>query len=208
MPSSLRTLLILLLTACLSPALAEDDARARLDHFFQEMTSFQAQFQQKVISEQEELLQQSQGKVYLKHPGRFRWDYQVPYQQQIIADGQYLWTYDEDLAQATVQKMDAVLGRTPLMLLSEPRALDDDFEVVSQGSHQGIDWLSLTPRARDTDFQHIFIGLDHQAVRMMVLHDQFGQQTQIRFEDRQLNPDLPDTHFHFEPPPGVDVMRH
>ncbi|MCG5500955.1 outer membrane lipoprotein chaperone LolA [Ectothiorhodospira lacustris] len=208
MPRPMRALFALMLTACLSlsPVLA-DDARARLDHFFQEMTSFEAVFEQMVINERDEVLQHAQGKVYLKRPGQFRWDYQTPYNQQIVADGQYLWTYDEDLAQATVQEMGAVLGRTPIMLLSEPRALEEDFEVASEGSHQGLSWLSLTPHSGDTDFQRILIGLDERTVRMMVLYDQFGQQTRIRFEDMQLNTRIPDARFRFEPPAGVDVMR-
>ena len=43
--------------------------------------------------------------------------------------------------------------------------------------------------------------------RMMVLYDQFGQQTRIRFSNMRINPSIPAATFRFEAPPGVDVIR-
>lgn len=199
-------ILMALLGLVIAPVQA-DTARDRLDHFFQEMESFQADFEQVVLTEQDEVMQATEGRVYLKRPNQFRWNYEKPYTQQIIADGQFLWTYDEDLAQATVQEMDAVLGRTPVMLLSQPRPLEEDFHVEEQGEIEGMNWLALTPREAGSDFERLLIGMDEGQVRMMVLYDQFGQQTRIRFGDMDINPDIPAARFRFEPPPGVDVMH-
>ena len=45
------------------------------------------------------MLEQSQGTVVLARPGKFRWDYLKPFEQQIVADGTKVWIYDKDLEQ-------------------------------------------------------------------------------------------------------------
>src|SRR5690606_6717645 len=93
-----RYLMTPLLALMLFAPAAADDARTQLDRFFSQVNGFEARFEQLVINEEDEILQQSEGSVQLQRPGRFRWDYETPYRQLIIADGQFLWTYDEDLA--------------------------------------------------------------------------------------------------------------
>lgn len=199
----LMPLLVLLMT---TPAQA-DDARQQLDRFFNEVSGFEARFEQLVITEQDEVLQASEGRVQLQRPGRFRWDYETPYRQLIVADGQFLWTYDEDLAQATAQPMERVLAGAPIMLLSEPRPLDEDFHVEVVGERAGLNWVELRPKDVETDFTRVLIGMEGRIIGMMVLYDQFGQQTRIRFSDMRLNPGFPAATFRFEAPPGVDVIR-
>jgi outer membrane lipoprotein carrier protein len=199
----LTPLLVLLMV---TPAQA-DDARQQLDRFFNEVSGFEARFEQLVITEQDEVLQASEGKVQLQRPGRFRWDYETPYRQLIVADGQFLWTYDEDLAQATAQPMERVLAGAPIMLLSEPRPLDEDFHVEVVGERAGLNWVELRPKDVETDFTRVLIGMEGRIIGMMVLYDQFGQQTRIRFSDMRLNPGFPAATFRFEAPPGVDVIR-
>jgi outer membrane lipoprotein carrier protein len=199
-------LMPLLALVMITPAQA-DDARQQLDRFFNDVSGFEARFEQLVINEQDEVLQASEGKVQLQRPGRFRWDYETPYRQLIVADGQFLWTYDEDLAQATAQPMERVLAGAPIMLLSEPRPLDEDFQVEVVGERAGLNWVELKPKDAEADFTRVLIGMEGRIIGMMVLYDQFGQQTRIRFSDMRLNPGFPAATFRFEAPPGVDVIR-
>ncbi|MFP4161444.1 MAG: outer membrane lipoprotein chaperone LolA [Ectothiorhodospira sp.] len=203
-----RTLILLpvLLSLVVTPALA-DEGRERLEAFLQGMETFQADFQQEVTDDTGEVMQESAGRVYLKRPGRFRWDYETPYRQQIIADGESLWTYDEDLAQATVQPMGEALGRTPTLLLTGAGDLDEAFRLEEADSEGGLAWVKLVPREGGTDFERLRLGLDGQGLREMVLEDQFGQRTRIRFSGREMNPGIPERRFRFEPPEDVDVMR-
>ncbi|OOG25933.1 outer membrane lipoprotein carrier protein LolA [Thioalkalivibrio denitrificans] len=196
----------LLALSVVAPAMA-DDARAQLDRFFNDVTGFEARFEQLVINEQDEVLQKSEGQVQLQRPGRFRWDYETPYRQLIVADGQFLWTYDEDLAQATARPMEQVLAGAPIALLSEERPLHESFHIEVVGERAGLNWVELEPHDRDADFTRILIGMDDRRIGMMVLYDQFGQQTRIRFSDMRLNPGFPSRTFRFEAPEGVDVIR-
>ena len=79
--------------------------------YFSELKSFQAHFSQLVQDGKGETMQQSEGEVWIAKPGRFRWNYKTPFEQQIVATGTELWTYDPDLEQATVKPFNSLKYR-------------------------------------------------------------------------------------------------
>ena len=200
-----RLITVLILVLALTPAHAKE-ARKRLDSFFTNVVTLDGRFSQVVVDERGEVIQESSGKVKLLRPGRFRWDYEKPFKQLIVSDGQYLWIYDSELAQATVKELGEALGTAPIMLLSEPRSLEEDFIMYDGGPAEGLEWVELQPKVADTDFKRIRFGLDQRGVQRMVLFDQFGQQTIIRFQGVKFNTEIPASAFRFDVPPGVDVI--
>src|SRR3989337_2483186 len=44
----------------------------------------------------------AEGTVYLKRPGKMRWEYRAPSPQQIVSDGRSLWVYTPELNQVNV----------------------------------------------------------------------------------------------------------
>ena len=97
--------------------------------FFNGLITMQADFDQQVLDGNRQLLQSSQGHMWIMRPGRFRWDYKSPYKQQLVADGERLWSYDEELEQVTVQPASEVLTSTPAMLLSGDQPLELLFDI-------------------------------------------------------------------------------
>lgn len=178
----------------------------RLEQLTASLRSFQAGFVQTLYDADSEPVQESRGAVILKRPGRFRWDYTEPYPQQIIADGEKLWIHDTELAQVTVKKIDQALGSAPILLLSGNKPLGEEFELRDLGGREGLEWVELTPKVQDTDFNKVYLGLDAKGIAVMELRDSFGQATQIRFNDFELNVDAPENLFQFTPPEGADVV--
>ncbi len=170
------------------------------------LTSLKANFYQEVVGTQGEVIQEAKGIFELKKPGRFRWHYDPPYSQQIIADGKNLWLFDLDLAQATVQPIEEALGNAPIILLTDLKPLSEDFEIREMPESFGLEWIALVPKIQDTEFYRIEIGLDGNLIREMKLHDHFDQQTIIRFSDINTDANLPDSRFKFYIPDGVDVI--
>ncbi len=170
------------------------------------LNSLQANFFQQVLDPQGKVMQEARGTFELKKPGRFRWHYDAPYSQQIVADGKNLWLFDIELAQVTVQPIEQALGTAPIILLTDLKPLSEDFSIREMPAARGMDWVALIPNVQDTEFYRIEIGLEQETVREMKLHDHFDQVTIIRFSDVDLTPTLPDTHFNFSVPAGVDVI--
>lgn len=183
-----------------------DEASERLRAFFTEVTTLDARFYQEVFDENGTSVQKSSGIIKLSRPGRFRWEYDWPSPQLILADGQRLWIYDEELAQATVKPIAQALGAAPIVLLTEFRPLQEEFQIKALTQQDGLAWLALLPKVQDTEFNRIEIGMEGKLVRRMALYDQFGQKTVIRFEDMKTNLSLSPADFRFDVPEGVDVI--
>ncbi len=152
------------------------------------------------------MLRSAAGKFYLLRPGKFRWDYQQPSEQLILADGKEIWFYDKDLAQANVRDMDSTLASTPAMLLSGG-SVGEQFDITELPASGGLRWFQLIPKHPETDFQLVRIGFDgHGELVSMFLADKLIQVTQLKFTHPIRNPEFAPGLFSFSPPPGVDVI--
>jgi len=199
-------LLFGLLLSNLSPVQA-GQAEQQLHSFFDSLRTLTASFEQQVNDADGALIQHSRGRLWLQRPGRFRWDYQQPYRQLIVSDGDQVWVYDEDLEQVTVQAVDATIGQTPALLLSSDKPILDTFRVASSREAEGIVWLTLLPRSQDAAFRDLRLGLRDGKLHSMVLHDGLGHITRLNFNDVERNMSVDPQRFTFVPPPGVDVVR-
>lgn len=189
-------LLLLLFTA----AHAEQPTAA-LRAFFADLETLQADFEQQVVDEDGRLQQSSQGHMWIMRPGRFRWDYEQPYRQQIVADGMRFWSYDEDLEQVTVQAAGEVLTATPAMLLSGEQPLEQVFNLENDG-----DSVRLLPKTDDSNITALNLYLEEGVLRQIRAQDSFGNTTTFRFSKLERNPPLPEDLFVFVPPAGADVV--
>ncbi len=178
-----------------------------LERFLNSVTTLSAAFEQTVLDEEGRVSQRSRGRFYLERPGRFRWTYETPFRQEVVADGRQVWFYDPDLEQVTVRDVDAALGSAPALLLSGEIRLGERFRVVDQGREGERAWIELRPKSDEDVFRRVRVELEDGRLVRMELADNFGQLTRIRFFDMALNPPLDDKLFHFRPPPGVDVFK-
>jgi outer membrane lipoprotein carrier protein len=198
-----RFLLILL---CLMPGLASAAATDALKVFLTQTQTVKARFAQMVLDKNGKQLQQAQGTMQFSRPGKFRWDYQKPYEQIIVGDGSRLWIYDKDLNQVTVRKLDRALGASPAALLSGSNDLERDYTLSNAGADKGLEWLEAMPKSRDTVFERVRMGFGKSGLEAMELRDQFGQTTVITFADVERNPRIAAEVFRFTPPQGADVI--
>ena len=201
----LRRILVAFLLLCAAVS-AHADGVGDLEAFYNNVDSLSAQFEQEQKDDSGQMLQQASGTFLLSRPDRFRWEYTAPYKQVIVSDGETFRFYDVDLAQVTIRSIDATLQATPALLLTGGAALEDAFNIASAGQRDGMSWVRLTPRADDTDFQEVRLGLKNQVPSGMELDDNLGQTTHIRFSDIELNPKLDASRFTLDIPDDVEVV--
>ncbi len=174
--------------------------------YFAGLETFQSQFIQTVIDSSGEQVQRSEGRVWIQKPARFRWDYQSPYRQLIVADGKRLWTYDEDLEQATVKPVDEALSGTPAMLLSGYRPLSDVMTWQESDSEDGERWFKLNPRKPDSAVEAVRIGFQNDELAIIEVTDGFGNHTRIQFSQIQRNLVIDQDLFTLELPADTDII--
>ena len=149
----------------------------------------------------------SSGTFMFARPGKFIWSYEKPYSQLLQADGDKLYVYDKDLNQVTVRNLGGALGASPAAILFGSNDLEKNFTLRDAGVKGGIDWLELTPKAKDTQFQTVGIGFKDGNLEAMELHDVFGNVTLLTFSNIQKNPPVKADTFKFNVPKGADVIN-
>lgn len=178
-----------------------------LEHFFSKVKTFHAVFQQSVLTEDLELIDQSHGELWLSRPGRFRWNYGAPLEQVVMADGENLWIYDPGLEQAVLRDQDTALGDTPAGLLAGDTSPRRSYLVETLGNQGGIEWVSVFPKNSDAAFSQIQFGFETDILRMVQMLDPLQQITRIRFTDVKVNIAIPPEKFMLELSEGVDIIR-
>lgn len=105
---------MILMTAQLAFANAQQTLQERLD----KVASYSAQFTQRVINTQGQLLQNGKGTFMVKRPALFRLDTTSPEESQLISDGKTLWYYDPFVQQVTAKNLAQSVENTPFVLFN------------------------------------------------------------------------------------------
>lgn len=188
------------------PLAAQADGVSSLKKFYDGTHAVKADFHQIVTDKQGQKIQEVFGTMQLKRPNKFKWDYNKPYEQQIVSDGKQVWLYDTELAQVSVRELSKALGSSPAALLAGDDSLEKNFRLVNAFRKDGLDWVSTNPKDSDTGFNKISLGFKNDVIQEMDMIDSFGHQTKIVFSNVVHNPVIEPKTFLFQPPKGVDVV--
>lgn len=197
---------VMLFVFASSPVIAVNSAIDKLNSFVETTVTFQARFHQSVFDSQGRLMEEAEGLFILERPGKFRWDYQQPYPQYIIADGKNIWFYDVDLEQVSVKSQKKAFADTPATLLSGNSLPQDKYMLRDIPSSDGLLWVELIPKDADSTFQVINLAFSELGLSQIIMKDGFDQQTRLVFTQVVENPELPINAFVFTPPKGVDIV--
>src|SRR5271156_232472 len=163
------------------------------------------------------------GTVYFSKPGRMRWEYESPEQKLFIVDGANAWFYvPADRTASRAKIAESSDWRTPLAFLTgktDLARLCRTIEIVDGANAQdtslgdrttvdGNTLLSCAPRYNAADpgerIRDVLLEVDPDARLVRVVVRQAGKvETEFRFGDWEENLPIPETKFHFVPPPGV-----
>ena len=199
--------LVCLTALCFGVAVSAD-SRDDLIALVNGLATLSATFEQQRFDETGTLIETSSGECQVQRPGRFRWVYSTPFEQQIVSDGEYVWIYDVDLDQVTVNTIGDAPGGSPAALLGNETDVAAHYAIEeSRDGDDGLAWFVLRPQTGGGDFARIELGVANGELGAMRLHDNLGQRTLLRFNDVVRNEVLESGLFDFTPPPGVDVIR-
>jgi len=195
------------LSALLLSTSAFAGAREQMTAFTKGLKGLDARFDQRVYDPNGRQSDASSGNVKLSAPRQFRWEYQKPSPQLIVADGDHIWIHDPELEQVTVRNQSFEEQGSPLSVLIDPTELDRQYKVSEGGNSGGLEWLVLAPKNRDdAPFQQARLGFGPSGLVRMEMQDALGQRTVIGFGPWQRNPRFPAATFRFTPPKGADVV--
>lgn len=212
-----RVVLLLKIAAILiatSVNLARADGQKSLENFVRTVNTGRANFTQTVTapakSGQAARSKTSSGTFEFLRPDRFRFVYQKPFEQTIVADGQTLWLHDVDLNQVTARPQAQALGSTPAALIAaapDLKALQAEYTLQAAPEKDGLQWVLALPKARDGQLQSVRVGFRGNDLAVLEILDSFGQKSVLVFSPLVVSTPLRAADFQFKPPPGADVIR-
>jgi chaperone LolA len=187
-------------------------AATRLEQFLDGLQTWRSDFTQRVVDAKGREVDAGSGELVVQRPGRFRWDYRPRAAddgagQLLVADGRNLWFLDRDLDQVTVKPLAQSLSATPMLLLSA--SLDElhaAFEQHPGARRDGLEWVTVVPRASEAEFSRAEVGFDGRRLARMVVADRLGQTVTLDFEHAERNARVTAQEMQFQPPAGADVI--
>nr|WP_246237789.1 outer membrane lipoprotein carrier protein LolA [Caldichromatium japonicum] len=182
-------LLVAFLGIAWSSAFAQASAQ-RIDDYLRGINSLKADFEQFTFNAERTRMLEGRGTFYLQRPGRFRWEYQTPNRQVIIADGQRVYVHDVELKQVAHRSQAKALRGTPALLLANAEPIETHFLTRSLASSDGRDWVELIPKDPETEVVRIELGFAGDRLESLIMADSFGQKTRLNFSGIESNPQL------------------
>jgi outer membrane lipoprotein carrier protein len=153
------------------------------------------------------------GVLWLKKPGKMRWEYRSPKEKLFVSDGRDAWFYipgDRQVRRTQVKKIDDLrsplaflLGKTKLEKELQPLSLAPDVTPIEPGDTV----LRGVPREMSDRVREVLLEITpQQQIRRLVIEEVDGAVTEYVFRDIQEDIAVGEDRFSFSPPPGVETI--
>ncbi len=194
------------------------DVVKRLQARYEKTKDLQADFTQKMLIEGFERPMTSSGKVYIKKPGRLRWNYLDPSTEDIYVNGDDVKVYVPEHKQVLIGKLTQMAAsKAPLELLQGAAKLNSSFDVKPTPGKErgvgGIRLLTLLPKAQEAEanrnLQKIVVEVFPKTyfIRTVTLYEISGNVSTFEFSSLQSNIGLSNELFTPNLPPDVEIVK-
>ena len=174
-------------------------------------SSFKAAFVQESTVKAMEITDFASGKIYARHPGKMRWEYEKPEKQIIITDGFKLWIYRPTDNQVMTGSAPAFFSDGKgASFLSDITLVRKKFNIALVESKDDFFYeLNLKPLEKTLDVTNIRLSVTKNTftVIRVITYNSYGDTNYIEFLNHEFNADLKDELFSFEAPEGADVLQ-
>jgi outer membrane lipoprotein carrier protein len=153
------------------------------------------------------------GSLWLKKPGKMRWEYRSPKEKLFLSDGKDAWFYlpgDRQVRRSSVKKLDDL--RSPLGFLLGKTRLEKELDGLSAApdvtpTTAGNVVLRGVPKAMADRVNEVVLEItpDYHIARIQ-FEEADESVTEYRFTEQKENAGIADQLFRFSPPPGVEVV--
>lgn len=183
-----------------------------VDEHYNHLQTLQADFTE--IYQGSSLERTESGTLWLKKPGKMRWEYRSPEEKLFVGDGRYAWLYLPAEKQARKSSMKNFEDlRSPLAFLLGKAKLEKELMGLSfapdvQGWRAEDVMLRGVPRGLEDRVRQVLLEItpEYRIARILV-HGVDDSITEYRFSNQKENVGVPDGQFRFLPEPGTEVVE-
>jgi outer membrane lipoprotein carrier protein len=148
------------------------------------------------------------GELYLRKPGKMRWEYTAPAGKLFVSDGKFIWSYFAEQKRAEKESFkESDDMRAPLAFLLGKLNFKDDFKEFHSQTDRDNMFITAIPKSDKLPYTEVtFLVSPDSVIHYLSVKGQEGSVTEFTFENERKNPQLNEALFHFTPPPGVEVI--
>ena len=148
------------------------------------------------------------GTLFLRKPGRMRWQYSAPAGKLYVSDGQFLYSYIPQDNRAEKMKMKETEDlRAPLAFLLGRLNFNEDFREFHSTPQGGGLLITAIPKSDKLPYTEVsFLAAPDFAITHLQVRGQDSSLLEFTFEGEKRNPTVPDAMFKFTPPPGAEFV--
>jgi len=148
------------------------------------------------------------GMLYLRKPGRMRWEYTQPAGKLFVSDGKevYLYLPTENRVEKMPLKATEDM-RAPLAFLLGKLNFEREFQNIQAKAEGDGSLVTAEPKSESLPYSQVeFLVSPAFEIRKLHIIGQDQSILDFTFDDEKLNPALANSMFHFQPPPGAEVV--
>lgn len=184
---------------------------------YESLKTFKADFVQELTNVASGEVESREGRIWFKQPSQVRWETAVPEKELLVVGPDYAWNYIEDEELAIKYSVATLLdSKTILRFISGQANIKEDFVVKTewQGADEvrekwgkGFTVLQLIPKEAEPSMVLAFVGVepDTGLLRQVMIVDFYGNGNELRLSNVEMDVDLAQDMFTFEPPEGVVI---
>jgi outer membrane lipoprotein carrier protein len=173
--------------------------------------SFKAEFIQEATVKALEITDFASGKMFVRYPGKMRWEYEKPEKQVIITDGIKLWIYRPTDNQLMTGSAPAFFSDGKgASFLSDISLIRKKFNISLAETKEDFFYeLKLKPLEKTLDVTDITLAVTKTSftVIRIVTYNSYGDENRIELLNHKFQADLKDSLFSFEAPEGTDILE-
>ena len=148
------------------------------------------------------------GDLFLRKPGRMRWQYTAPAGKLFVSDGKFIYSYTPQDNRAEKMKLKETDDmRAPLAFLLGKLDFHRDFREFRAHMEDGGVFITAIPKSNDLPYSEVsFLTGPDFAIRRLDVKNQDNSVLKFAFENEKQNPPLAPTLFEFTPPHGAEFV--
>lgn len=181
--------------------------------FYESTEDYQANFKQVYKNKLYNEMKKSSGKVYIKRPGKMRWEYKKPNVKLFVSDGKTLWVYEAEANQVYKQDLKSSELPTAVSFLMGEGDLKKDFKYKlvdnEKATKKGLLVIELVPKKATTQYKKLLfmVGDETYRVKRTIIVDHTGNTNSMRFEKVKTNQGVGSKKFKFKMPKGATLVE-
>jgi outer membrane lipoprotein carrier protein len=148
------------------------------------------------------------GELFLRKPGKMRWQYTDPKGKLFISDGKFIYSYSPDTNRAEKSKMKETEDmRVPLAFLLGKLDFSKDFRQFDAKPEGANTFITALPKSDNFPYQQVaFLVTPDYEIRRLIVTGQDHSVLEFSFTGEKVNPPVSDKLFRFVPPPGAEYV--